>query len=254
MAVEYTSNELMAVTAARRILDGKTIFVGLGLPQVAAILAKSSHAPSLNIVMEVGVVNPEPLPGVGIADPRLWYKAEHFTSLVGALGGLLQKGLVDIGFLGSLQIDRYGNLNSTQVNQADGGIRHFTGSGGASDIASLSNDVFVIMKHEKRKIIEKLDFLTSVGAYKGKNTRVEKGLKKTRGVTVFTNLCVMQTGVESGELEVVSIHPGVTLETLRENTGFDITIPANVPTTDEPNEQELYLLRNVIDPSKMYIK
>ena len=250
---EYSTNELMAVTAARRLKNGQLVAVGLGLPQVASFLAKSSHAPDLNMFYEVGVVNPKPIdPGVGIADPRLWYGNDSFTGLVGTLGEILQKGIVDIGFLGSLQIDRYGNLNSTQVNQGTG-IRHFTGSGGAADIATFSKRVFVIMRHEKRKIIEKVDFLTSVGRYRGRTSRMEIGLPKTAGVTVFTNLCVMETNEQSGELEVTSIHPDVTLEMLRENTGFDITIAKDLPVTDVPTAEELRLLREEIDPNRMHI-
>jgi len=253
MSLKYTTNELMAVTASRRFKNGQTIFVGLGLPQVASRLAKSTHAPDMSIIMEVGVFNPEPLPGVGLADPRLWYRSEYFTGLVGTLGEMLQKGLVDIGFLGSLQIDRFGNLNSTQVTES-GGLKHFTGSGGAADIASLAKRVFIIMKHEKRKIIEKVEYLTSVGCYKGGKSRVENGLRPIDGVTVFTNLCVLETGAESGQLEVKSIHPGVTVETLRENTGYELSIPKDVLTTDEPSLEELTLLRERIDPTRMYIK
>jgi acyl CoA:acetate/3-ketoacid CoA transferase beta subunit len=253
MSQAYTTNELMAVTASRRFVNSHTIFVGLGLPQVASRLAKATHAPDMNIIMEVGVYNPEPLPGVGLADPRLWYRSEYFTGLVGTLGEMLQKGLVDIGFLGALQIDRFGNLNSTQVTE-DSKLRHFTGSGGAADIASLAKRVFVIMKHEKRKLIEKVEYLTSVGCYKGGKSRAENGLRPIDGVTVFTNLCVLETGAESGELEVKSIHPGVTAETLRENTGYDLAIPKNVPITDEPSQEELALLREQIDPHRMYIK
>jgi glutaconate CoA-transferase subunit B len=256
MTVSYTSNELMAVTASRRLQNGQNVVVGLGLPQVASLLAKSSHAPDLNIIYEVGVINPDPSdsdPGVGIADPRLWYRNDSFTGFIGTLGEILQKGMVDVGFLGTLQIDRYGNLNSTMVREKEG-IRHFTGSGGAADIATFSKSVFVIMKHEKRKIIEKIDFMTSVGGYKGRRTRTEKGLPQTSGVTVFTNLCVMETGGETGQLELRSLHPGVSLEILKENTGFELIIPKDVPVTQEPTLEELTLLRERIDPNRMYIK
>jgi len=239
----YSTNELMAVTAARRLQNGMLVAVGLGLPQVASFLAKATHAPELNMFYEVGVVNPRPVDaGVGIADPRLWYGNDSFTGLVGTLGEILQKGIVDIGFLGSLQLDRYANLNSSLVQEANG-PKHLTGSGGAADIATFSKSVFVIMRHEKRKFVEKLDWMTSVGCYHGKKTRLEEGLPKTSGVTVFTNLCVMQTGEESGELEVRSIHPGVTVQELKDNTGFDIIIPDKVPVTEEPSANELAILR-----------
>ncbi|MCL2121418.1 MAG: hypothetical protein FWH28_04130 [Clostridiales bacterium] len=253
MSLTYTTNELMAVTASRRLTSNHTVFVGVGLPQIASRLAMATHAPGVKIMMELGVYKPEPMPGVGLADPRLWYRCEYFTGSIGTLGEMMQKGLVDIGFLGTLEVDRYGNLNSTQAT-TEVGTRHFTGSGGAGDIASLAQNVFVIMKHEKRKITEKVEFITSVGRYKGGASRVEKGLRPTGGVTVFSNLCVMETHAESGELEVRSIHPGVTAETVRENTGFDIFIPKDCPVTDEPTEEELLLLREKIDPEKMYIR
>ena len=240
---EYSTNELMAVTAARRLHNGMIVAVGLGLPQIASFLAKATHAPDLTMFYEVGVVNPQPVDsGSGIADPRLWYGNDSFTGLMGTLGEILQKGICDIGFLGSLQLDRYANLNSSLVKDANG-AKHLTGSGGAADIATFCKHVFVIMRNEKRKFVEHVDWVTSVGCYKGKKTREEEGLPKTAGVTVFTNLCVMETGEESGELEVVSIHPGVTLEQLKENTGFDVIIRANLPVTPEPTEEELGVLR-----------
>jgi len=241
---EYTTNELMAVTASRRLQNGMLVAVGIGLPQIASFLAKATHAPDLNMFYEVGVVNPQPIDsGVGIADPRLWYGNDSYTSLVGTLGEILQKGLCDIGFLGSLQVDRFANLNSSLVKEA-GGSKHLTGSGGAADIATFAKKVFVIMRHEKRKLVERVDWVTSVGCYDGKKTRMEDaGLPKTSGVTVFTNLCVMESGEESGEIEVVSIHPGVTIQQLKENTGFDIIIRDNLPVTEEPTDEELRILR-----------
>lgn len=240
---EYSTNELMAITAARRLQNGMVVAVGLGLPQVASFLAKATHAPELNMFYEVGVVNPQPVDsGVGIADPRLWYGNDSFTGLVGTLGEILQKGICDIGFLGSLQVDRFANLNSSLVKEANG-VKHLTGSGGAADIATFSKHVFVIMRHEKRKFVEQVDWLTSVGCYKGKKSRQEEGLPVTAGVTVFTNLCVMESGTESGELEVASIHPGVTVQQLKENTGFDVIIRDHLPVTEEPTAEELRVLR-----------
>ncbi len=145
-------------------------------------------------------------------------------------------------------------MNSTLVSKPDGSIRHFTGSGGAADIANLSKNVFIILKHESRKIAAKLDYLTSVGCYKGGKTREEIGIPPAAGVTVFTNLCIMTTGAESGRLELRSLHPGVTLETLKENTGFDLIIPDGYEITPEPDAEYLRILREVIDPRKIYIK
>jgi glutaconate CoA-transferase subunit B len=250
---DFTTNELMAVTASRMLEDGQNIVVGLGLPQVATLLAKNSHAPNLNIIYEIGVVNPESVDtGVGIADPRLWYRSEYFTSFVGSLGSVLHRGLVDVGFLGGLQIDKFGNINSTGIYEKDH-FRHINGSGGAADIASYSKKVFAIAKHQNRKIVELVDFITTVGYLRGGTSREEAGLPKCKDIRIITNLCVMNFSNEAREMQVESIHPGVTREQIKENTGFDIKFDMNVKITDLPDEKEIYLLRNVIDPKKIYI-
>lgn len=249
----YTTNELMAVTASRMLEDGQNIVVGLGLPQVATLLAKNSHAPNINIIFEIGVVNPESVDtGVGIADPRLWYKCDYFTSFVGSLGSILHRGLVDVGFLGGLQIDRYGNINSTGVYEKDNFI-HINGSGGAADIASYSKKVFAIAKHQNRKIVELVDYITTVGYLKGNESREDAGLPKCKDIKIITNLCVMNFSNDQREMQIESIHPGVAKEQIIENTGFDVKFASDLKETNLPNDNEIYLLRNVIDPRKLYI-
>lgn len=254
MLAKYTTNELMAVTASRLLKDGENVVVGLGLPQIAALLAKSTHAPGLNIIYEIGVINPEAEEmGVGIADPRLWNESECFTSFVGTLGSILQKGLIDVGFLGGLQVDKFGNINSTSI-KTEKGYRHINGSGGAADIATFAKRLMIIMKHEKRKIIEKVDFLTSVGYLNGRNSRKETGLPMCEDIKIITNLCVFGFDEEERSLKLLSVHPGITLEEVVENTGVEFKIPETVKYTEEPTEKEVDLLRNSIDPLKMYIK
>lgn len=253
--MEYSTNELMCVSAAMRLKDGMTVAVGVGLPQMACFLAKHTHAPGLNMFYELGVYNPVPKDtGVGLADPRIWYDCDYYTGFLGVLGEILATGRVDVGFLGALQCDKYGNLNTSMLKKPDGGIRHFTGSGGAADIANLSNSVFIIQKHEARKICETVDFMTSVGFYKGGNSRVEAGIPASKGVTVFTDLAVLKTDPETGILALDTLHPGVTLEQLKENTGFDLIIPENYGITPEPDPHYLHVLRTVVDPNKLYIK
>jgi len=253
--MEYSTNELMCVSAAMRLKDGMNVAVGVGLPQMACFLAKFTHAPALNLFYELGVYNPYPVDtGVGLSDPRIWYQCDYYTGFLGALGQILAGGHVDVGFLGALQCDKYGNLNTTHIKKSDGGIRHFTGSGGAADIANMARNVFIIQKHESRKVCEAVDFATSVGCYKGGNSRQENGIPAFEGVTVFTNLCIMKTGKESGQLELQSLHPGVTIEQLKENTGFDLIIPKDYEITPEPDHEYLDILRNVVDPKKIYIK
>jgi acyl CoA:acetate/3-ketoacid CoA transferase beta subunit len=251
--IKYSTNELMAVTASRLLEDHQNIVVGLGLPQIATILAQNTHAPNLNIIYEIGVVNPASVDmGVGIADSRLWYQADYFTSFVGTLGGLLQKGLVDVGFLGGLQVDQFGNLNSTLI-QTGNSIRHFTGSGGAGDIATYSKNIFVIMRHEKRKIVNMVDYITSVGYYKGKTSRQDIGLPQCSSVIIITNLCVFSFSKEDKKIQIDSIHPGVSLEQIKENTGASFLIPAKPRVTEEPSKVEIELLENQIDPEHQYI-
>jgi glutaconate CoA-transferase subunit B len=249
----YTTNELMAVTASRMLEDGQNIVVGLGLPQVATLLAKNSHAPNINIIFEIGVVNPESVDtGVGIADPRLWYRSDYFTSFVGSLGSILHRGLVDVGFLGGLQIDKFGNINSTGVYESEH-FRHINGSGGAADIASYSKKIFAIAKHQNRKIVELVDFITTVGYLNGGTTREDSGLLKCKDIRIITNLCVMNFNNVNREMQIESIHPGVTKEQIIENTGFVVKFAQGLKKTGLPNDNEINLLRNVIDPKKLYI-
>ncbi|MDI6707118.1 MAG: hypothetical protein HPY74_12120 [Firmicutes bacterium] len=253
MAMKFSTNELMAVTAARMLEDGQNIVVGLGLPQIATLLAKNTHAPNLNIIYEIGVINPESVDaGVGIADPRLWYKGEYFTSFIGSLGQILQRGLVDVGFLGGLQIDKYGNINSTLIRNGND-IKHFTGSGGAADIATFAKKTFIIMKHEKRKIVDAVDFITTVGYLRGGNSRSDQGMPMCSDMRVITNLCVFNFNNEERVLQLESIHAGVTGQDIWNNTGVHVSIPAEVKTTDEPTDEEIYMLRNKIDPERLYI-
>ncbi len=250
---KYTTNELMAVAASHLLQDKQNVVVGIGLPQIATILAQNTHAPNLSIIYEHGVVNPQPIDmGVGIADPRLWYQADYFTSFVGALGCLLQKGLVDVGFLGGLQVDQYGNLNSTLV-KTDNGFKHYTGSGGAGDIATYSKNIFVMMRHEKRKIVDTVDFITSVGYYKGKTSREDIGLPACNSVKIITNLCVLGFSKADKKIQIDSIHPGVSLEEVKENTGASFLIPVKPRVTEEPSKEEIELLENQIDPDHQYI-
>ena len=253
--MEYTTNEMMCIAAATRLKDGMNVAVGVGLPQMGCFFAKYTHAPGLNMCYVLGGYNPYPKDtGVGLADPRIWYQCDYYAGFMEALGELLANGHVDVGFLGALQCDRFGNLNSSLIRNPDGSIRHFTGSGGAADIANLSKNVFIIQKHEARKVCAAVDFVTSVGAYRGGNSRVEAGIPATQGVTVFTNLCIMKTGAESGQLELQSLHPGVTIEQLKENTGFDLIIPSEYEITPEPDPEYLRVLRTVVDPNKIYIR
>src|SRR5512136_2007204 len=177
MNFDYTPSELMAAAGARELQDREVVAVGLGLPVVASFLAKLTHAPNVTILFELGVIDPEPVHcGVGLADPRVWYRAKALSSFVDILGTILHKGRVDVGFLGGLEVDQYGNLNTTLLGDPKGKFRHFVGSGGANDMASCAQRTIIIMRHEERKLKKVVPFISSPGYVAGGDSREKAGL------------------------------------------------------------------------------
>ena len=250
--MEFTRRELMAAAAAMEIADGEVVVSGIGLPQVSTQLAKMTHAPNITQVIEIGVVDAIPIhPSVGIADPRSWLEATYYGSFVDVLGTILHRGFVDVGFLSGLEVDQYGNLNTTMIRTAKGD-RHINGSGGGNDIASLAKRTIVIMPHEKRKISERVAFLTTPGFIDGGNTRKEAGLRGGGPSRVITDKAVMGFDEASKKMKVISIHPGVTREELVQNTGFPLIVPENVKTTAAPTREQLRWIREVIDSDGLY--
>lgn len=254
MEVKYTKSELMVVTGSRELKDGYVVVVGLGLPQIAAMLAKATHAPNITLVLENGVINPDPIhPSVGLADPRIWYGATTFTNgFIGTLGRICHKGIVDIGFLGGLEVDRYGNVNSTLIRKDSGGMRHFTGSGGANDIASLAREILIIIRHEPRKLCKTISYITSPGFLKGGKSREQSFLTGGGPRKIITDKVVFVFDPDTRKAVVHSIHPGVTPREVIENTGFEIEIPEDVQVTPTPTEREIFLIRNQIDSEGQY--
>ena len=253
MPTEYTHSELMAVSGARELQDGQVVAVGLGLPVVASFLAKQTHAPNMTMLFELGVIDPEPVDcGVGLADPRVWYKARVLSSFVDILGSILHKGRVDVGFLGGLEVDRFGNLNTTLVGDPKGKFRHMIGSGGANDIASCAQKTIIIMRHEARKLRQAISFVTSPGYLEGGESRAAVGLRGGPS-RVITDKAIFDFEPESKEMRLLSIHPGNTLDDVLSNMGFRPRVPANVPFTEPPTAEQLRLIREVIDPNRMYM-
>jgi glutaconate CoA-transferase subunit B len=252
---EYTSFELMAAAGARQVKDGEIVAVGLGLPVVATFLAKRTHAPNITILLELGIVDPEPIVvGVhGLSDPRIWYRAKIHTSFVDMLGSVLHKGLVDVGFLGGLEIDAYGNLNTTLLGDPKGKFRRFTGSGGGNDIASSARRTVMIIRHEARKLNEAVSFITSPGYLRGDGERSAQGL--TGGPSrVITDKAVFGFDPESKRMRIESIHPDTNLEDVLLNMNFQPIIPDDLPITEPPTEEQVRLIREEIDPDKSYTK
>lgn len=251
--IEYTPFELMAAAGARELKDGEIVGVGLGLPVVASFLAKRTHAPHLTILLELGVVDPEPIDvGVdGLSDPRIWYRAKVHSSFADMLGSVLHKGLVNVGFLGGLEIDAYGNLNTTLLGDPKGKYRRFTGSGGGNDIASCAQRTVITIRHESRKLNEAVSFITSPGYLRGGDERGRIGLCGGPS-RVITDKAVFGFDPQSKHMRLESIHPGTSLDDVLGNMNFKPIVPKDLPFTEPPTAEQIRLIREEIDPDKAY--
>jgi glutaconate CoA-transferase subunit B len=253
MDADYTPSELMAAAGARELRDGEVVAVGLGLPVVATFLAKQTHAPNMTMLFELGVIDPEPVDqGVGLADPRVWYRARVLSSFVDILGAILHRGRVDVGFLGGLETDQFGNLNTTLLGDPKGSFRHFVGSGGANDIASCAQRTIIIIRHEARKLKQAVSFVTSPGYISGGDTRAQAGLDGGPS-RVITDKAIFSFHPETKQMMLASIHPGNTLDDVLGTMGFRPLVPAQVPFTEPPTAEQIRLIREVIDPQRMYM-
>jgi len=253
MNFDYTPSELMAAAGARELQDHQVVAVGLGLPVVASFLAKQTHAPHMTMLFELGVIDPQPVePGVGLADPRVWYRANALSSFVDILGAVLHRGRVDVGFLGGLEVDQFGNLNTSMVGDPKGKFRHMIGSGGANDIASCAQRTIIIMRHEERKLKQAISFITSPGYLSGGDSRAKAGLAGGPS-RVITDKAIFGFHPETMQMMLLSIHPGNTLEDVLATMGFRPCVPQQIPFTEPPETEQLRLIRQVIDPQRMYM-
>jgi len=251
--MDYTQSEIMAVSGARELEDHQVVAVGVGLPMVASFLAKKTHAPNMTILFELGVIDPEPMhTGVGLADPRVWHRAKALSSFVDILGTVLHRGRVDAGFLGGLEVDQFGNLNTTLIGDPKGKFRHMVGSGGANDIASCAKRTILIMRQEERKFRETVSFITSPGFVNGGDSRKIAGLDGGPS-RVITDKAIYGFHPETRKMMLISIHPENTLEDVTSTLGFQPIIPPQVPFTKPPTPEQLQLIREVIDPERIYM-
>jgi glutaconate CoA-transferase, subunit B len=241
---EYTADEMMTIAAARELKDGAVCFVGIGLPSAAANLARLTHAPNVVLVYESGTVDTKPdvLP-LSIGDGELAETATAVVSTAEIFRYWLQGGRIDIGFLGAAQIDRYANLNTTVIGPYDKPSVRLPGAGGAPEIAASAKEVLIILRQTKRTFVSQLDFVTSVGHGNGPGGRKQLGLATAGPTTVITDLCILHPDPATGELEVASLHSGVTEEKVRSSTGWDLKWRSTVPETAAPTEAELTALR-----------
>ena len=251
---DYSAMELMICVAARLLENGCTVGVGTGGPCAAAMLAQKTHAPDIFVVFEAGGLAPQlPTMPISVGDSRTFHRALMATSMNDVLDAC-QRGMVDYTFLGGAQIDTYGNLNSTVIGDYLKPAVRFPGSGGANDFASFCWRTLVMTAHDRRRFVEKLDFLTTPGYLTGPGAREAAGLPRDTGpYKVITNLAVMGFDDETKRMRVESLHPGVGFSDVRENTGFELLKSDRIFDTEPPSDNELRILREEVDPYRYVV-
>jgi len=254
MEATYSSTELMACVAARLLEDRKSVFVGTGLPMIAAMLAQRIHAPDLLIVFEAGGIGPQiPVLPISVGDSRTFYKAVAASSMHDVMSSA-QAGYLDFGFLGAAQIDPFGNINTTVIGDHEHPTTRLPGSGGANDVGSFCHHTIVIMRQDRRKFVRKLDFLTTPGYLDGPGARERAGLPANTGpYRVITQLGVYGFDDDTKTLRLLAVHPGVTVEAIQANSSFPIAVSEQLTTSPAPTEEERSILRE-IDPTGLLIK
>jgi glutaconate CoA-transferase subunit B len=255
----FSAAEMMIVAAARQLAGKRVCFVGVGLPNIAVNLAARTVAPDLQLVYEAGVFGARParLP-LSIGDPTIVTGATAAVSMAELFGFYLQRGLVDVGFLGGAQIDRHGNLNTTVIGPYEAPRVRLPGSGGACEIAINAGETFVIMRQGRRSFVETLDFRTSPGASAaaapraaGQTDAGASTRRPGRGPTVvITDLAVHR--FDEGEMVVASLHPGVTRDAMLDTMGWQPRFADDLGTTEPPSAEELRLIREELDPAGVY--
>ena len=241
-----TSDEMMTVAASRALRDGAVCFVGIGLPSTAANLARATHAPNLVLVYESGTIGAKPyrLP-LSVGDSVLAETADTIVPMAEIFNYWLQAGRVDVGFLSAAQVDRFANLNSTVIGPYDKPTVRLPGAGGAPEIAASCREVIIVIRQSRRTFVEKLDFVSSVGYLGGRGDRERLGLKGRGPTLVITDLGLLRPRPSDLELELTHIHPGVTLDQVREATGWQLAVSPDLEHTRPPEAEELAALRRL---------
>jgi glutaconate CoA-transferase subunit B len=253
--IKYSSAELMIINAARLLRDYDVVFVGVGQPNLACNLAKRTHAPNLVMIYEAGVIGAEParLP-LSIGDPTLVCGSLAVVSMYDIFTLYLQRGNVDVGFMGGAQIDKYGNINATTIGSDYAHPKtRLPGSGGSQEIAAWANRCYIMTPHQKRRFPEKVDFMTSAGFLNDRKERLATGVRGEGIVGVVTDIGFLEPD-ENGELILTALHPGKTADQARENTGWDLKVGAKLMTTEPVTENEVRILRKELDPTGIYLK
>lgn len=251
---EYNPNELLICTASRLMPDNTTAFIGTGIPMLAASLAQKMHAPNLVAIFEFGGTGAilEDLP-LAVGERRTFHRAVAASGILDTVE-TAQRGFVEYGFLGGAQIDPYGNLNSTVIGDHDKPKVRLPGSGGGNDVGSHCWRTIALMQHDPRRFVEKVDFITTPGYLDGPGAREKAGLPPDTGpYRVVTTLAILGYHPESKRMMLLATQPGVSIEQVLENTGFELEMADEIESSPPPSEEELRILRDEVDKDKLYI-
>ncbi|MFZ1996884.1 MAG: CoA-transferase [Solirubrobacteraceae bacterium] len=242
-----TSGEVQTVVAARRLEHAKSVFIGVGRPSTAAILARMVHNPTLVLVYESGTIGAKPyhIP-LSIGDGELAETADAVVSVPEMFNYWIGPGRVEVAFLGAAQVDRFGNLNSTVIGDYDHPKTRLPGAGGAPEIAACCQEVVVIAPHTSRTFVDRLDFRTTVGHGDGAGDRQRLGFRGRGPTAVVTDLGVLEPDPETRELRLTQIHSGVEADQVRQATGWDLEVAGDLHHTPPPSDEELSALRELL--------
>ena len=259
-ARDYTAQEIIVVAGAKALEDKKIVFVGTGLPMVAALLAIRTHAPGLLPVFEAGAVGPPLQCGlpVSVGDSKTFTGASYLKGLCSAFE-LTQRGFADYGFIGGAEVDMYGNLNSTMIGQFPESYRkpkvRLPGSGGASDMAASCERSILIVPHDKKKFSQKLAYVTSPGFLDGSpDARFRAGMQGKGPYRVITTRGLFDFEEKSHRMRLLQTFPGETVESIQDNTGFELLVSDRLSEFPAPTEEEIRLIREEIDPTGVFVK
>jgi glutaconate CoA-transferase subunit B len=250
-AKDYSYEELMITAASRELRDREVVLVGIGIPQLGAILAQKTHAPNLNVMYESGLIGTLPTRlTLSIGDPNLASRACEIMNFYETFT-FLQRGFIDVGFVGAAQVDKFGNINTTVIGDYSRPSVRLPGCGGACDITGLAKRTIIITPHEKRRMVKKLDFLTSPGFLDGAGARERFGFGGGPSA-VITTMGILRFDDKTKEMYLSSYHPGLSVEQVKLETGWDLKVSPNVTQTDPPTVAEVEILRN-LDPEGRFL-
>jgi len=243
---DFTPNEMMTIAAARALKNDDVCFVGIGAPSAACNVARLTHAPDITLIYESGTIGTAPsvLP-LSIGDGELCETAVTTVSVPEMFRYWLQGGRITVGFLGAAQLDRFGNINTTVVGDYEHPKVRLPGGGGAPEIASSCGQIFITLKQARRAMVEKINFVTSMGHGKGGDDRARHGLKTSGPTMLITDLAVWTPDPESKEFTVATLHPGVTREQIQETCGWTVRYAEDLGQTPPPTAEELEVLRDL---------